>query len=322
VLGHARSRNAISGGKAKHDTIDAQQIAVLRRGGMLPQAYGYPAAMRATRDLLRRRMHLLRKRAALLAHIQKTNRQDHLPAIGTKLACKANRDGGAERFPDPAGQKSIDGDLALIEHDDHLRRDVELCVLKTAQQHDAHPRYLLRPVPGIGELLSLVLRYEIPDIQRCPRGHAFVSSCRFVKCAKASAGKRYGTSGTKRGKAYRTWAFSEAAVRFWRAHPAGQKYHTRLEKKPSKAKALTVLAHHLARAVYDMVPRNTAFDLPTFLRGYGREADEPDASRATRGISLPRARWNARYTASVNAQEPLGSSPRSRRVDWTPAAAP
>jgi hypothetical protein len=38
VLGHALSRKAIHGGKATHDTIDAQKIAVLLRGGMLPQA--------------------------------------------------------------------------------------------------------------------------------------------------------------------------------------------------------------------------------------------------------------------------------------------
>ena len=48
---------AIHGGKAKNDQIDSQKIAVLLRGGMLPQAYVYPAEMRATRDLLRRRMH-------------------------------------------------------------------------------------------------------------------------------------------------------------------------------------------------------------------------------------------------------------------------
>ena len=63
VLGHALSMKAIHGGKAKNDKIDAQKIAVLLRGGMLPQAYVYPAAMRATRDLLRRRTHLMHKRA-------------------------------------------------------------------------------------------------------------------------------------------------------------------------------------------------------------------------------------------------------------------
>ena len=159
------------------------------------------------------------------------------------MAYKANRDGVAERFPEPAVQKSIAVDLALIDHYDHLLRDVELCVLKTAKQHDANTRYLLRTVPGIGEILSLVLLYEIHDIQRFPRVQEFVSYCRFATCAKESAGKRSGTSGTKIGKAYLTWAFSEAAVLFLRANPAGQKYLTRLEKKHSKAKALTVLAH-------------------------------------------------------------------------------
>src|SRR6266852_2299789 len=75
VLGHALYMKAIHGGKAKNDKIDAYKIAVLLRGGMLPQAYVYPAAMRATRDVLRRRCHLMRKRAELLAHIQNTTSQ-------------------------------------------------------------------------------------------------------------------------------------------------------------------------------------------------------------------------------------------------------
>ena len=80
---------AIHGGKAKNDKIDAQKIAVLLRGGMLPQAYVYPAEMRATRDLLRRRLHLTRKRAELLAHIQNTNSQYNLPEIGKKIGSVA-----------------------------------------------------------------------------------------------------------------------------------------------------------------------------------------------------------------------------------------
>jgi transposase len=267
VLGHALYMKAIHGGKAKHDRIDAQKIAVLLRGGMLPQAYVYPAEMRATRDLLRRRIHLMRKRAALLTHIQNTNSQYNLPEIGKKIAYKANRNGVAERFADPAVQKSIEVDLALLGHYDELLRDIELSVLKAAKQHDANALYLLRTVPGIGEILSLVLLYEIHDMQRFPRVQDFVSYCRLVKCAKESAGKRYGTSGTKIGNAYLKWAFSEAAVLFLRANPAGQRYLSRLENKHGKGKALTVLAHKLARAVYYMLQRHTAFDRQKFLTG-------------------------------------------------------
>lgn len=66
VLGHALSMKAIHEGKAKNDKIDAYKSAVLLRDGMLPQAYVYPAEMRATRDLLRRCCPLVRKRAELL----------------------------------------------------------------------------------------------------------------------------------------------------------------------------------------------------------------------------------------------------------------
>jgi transposase len=266
VLGHALYMKAIHGGKAKHDKIDAHKIAVLLRGGMLPHAYVYPAAMRTTRDLLRRRMHLMRKRAELLAHVQHTNAQYNLPEIGKKIAYKAHRAGVAERFPDPAVQKSIAGDLALIDHYDQLLRDVELSILNTAKRYHANTLYLLRTVPGIGEILSLVLRYEIHDIQRFPRVQDFVSDCRLVTCAKESAGKRYGTSGTKIGNAYLTWAFSEAAVLFLRTNPAGQKYLARVENKQGKGKALTVLAQKLARAVYHMLKRETAFDMQMFLQ--------------------------------------------------------
>src|SRR5215468_844343 len=257
VLGHALDMKAIHGGKAKNDRIDAQKIAVLLRGGMLPQAYVYPAEMRATRDLLRRRMHFMRKRAELLTHVQNTNSQYNLPEIGKKIAYKANRNGIAERFADPAVQKSVEVDLALLGHYDALLRDIDLAVLKAAKQHDANTLYLLRTVPGIGEILSLVLLYEIHDIQRFPRVQDFVSYCRLVKCAKESAGKRYGTSGTKIGNAHLKWAFSEAAGLFRRDNPAGQKYLTKLEKKHGKGKALTVLAHKLARAVYFMLKRQT-----------------------------------------------------------------
>jgi transposase len=265
VLGHALYMKAIHGGKAKNDKIDAHKIAVLLRGGMLPQAYVYPAEMRATRDLLRRRMYLSRKRAELLAHIQNTNSQYNLPEIGKKLAYKANRDGVAERFPDPAVQKSMEVDLALIGYYDHLLSDVELHIVKAAKQHDAQTLYLLQTVPGIGKILSLVLLYEIHDIQRFPRVQDFVSYCRLVKCAKESAGKRYGTSGSKIGNAYLKWAFSEAAVLFLRDNPAGQKYLARLEKKHGTGKALTVLAQKLGRAVYYMLRRNTGFDMDNFL---------------------------------------------------------
>jgi transposase len=137
--------------------------------------------------------------------------------------------------------------------------------MTAAKQDRANAWYLLRTVPGIGNILSLVLLYEIHDIQRFPRVQAFVSDGRLVTCAKDSAGKRDGVSGTTIGQADLQWAFSEAAVRFLRHHPAGQTWRARVAKNHGKGKALTVLAPKLARAIYSMLTRGTACALDKFL---------------------------------------------------------
>lgn len=265
VLGHALYMKAIHGGKAKNDKIDSHKIAMLLRGGMIPQAYVYPARMRATRDLLRRRMHLMRKRSELLAHIQNTNSQYNLPEIGVKIAYKANRVGIAERFPQPAVVKSITLDIALIDHYDQLLRDLELYIVKTAKEHDSNTFYRLRSIHGVGKILSLVLLYEIHEIDRFATVQDFVSYCRLVKCAKESAGKRSGTGGKKIGNAHLKWAFSEAAVLFLRGNPSGQNFLKKLTQKYGKGKALSILAHRLGRAVFYMIKRKTTFDQKKFL---------------------------------------------------------
>ncbi len=75
LLGHALYMKAIHGGKKKDDKLDSEKIARLMRGGTFPLSYVYPREMRATRDLVRRRMFLVRRRSELLAHVQMTNQQ-------------------------------------------------------------------------------------------------------------------------------------------------------------------------------------------------------------------------------------------------------
>jgi len=265
VLGHALAMKAIHGGKAKNDKIDSHKIAVLLRGGMLPQAYVYPAPMRSTRDLIRRRLHLVRKRGQLLAHIQNTRAHYNLPAFGRKLAYKANREGVVEHFSDPSVQKSIEVDLALIDHYDALVTDLELTIVREAKRHDADAFHRLRSVPGIGKVLALTILYEIHDITRFDRVQEFASYARLIKCSKESAGKKLGTGGAKMGNVHLKWAFSEAAVTFLRHNSDGKRMLARLEKTHGTGKALSILAHKIGRAVYYMLSRGTVFSMEKFL---------------------------------------------------------
>jgi transposase len=265
VLGHALYMKAIHGGKAKNDKIDSHKISVLLRGGMIPMAYVYPAEMRSTRDLLRRRMHLVHKRSELLAHVQNTTYQYNLPEIGKRIDRKSNRKGVADLFPDLSVKKSMELDLALLDHYDPLLCRLEHELSLIAKVHDADSYFRLRSVPGIGRILGLVILYEIHDINRFPRVQDFVSYCRLVKSAKESGGKRMGTSGKKIGNVHLKWAFSEAAVLFLRRNPEAVKYREKLVKKHGKAKSLTILAHKLARAVYYILKRKEVFQPKVFF---------------------------------------------------------
>ena len=265
VLGHALAMKAIHGGKAKNDKLDSYKIASLVRGGLLPQAYVYPAAMRSTRDLLRRRLHLVRKRGQLLTHIQNTRAAYNLPAFERRIAYPANRDGVAACFPDPSVRKSIEVDLALIERYDTLINDLELTIVREAKRHDGDAFYRLRSVPGIGKVLALTILYEIHDITRFDRVQEFASYARLVKCVHQSAGKTLGTGGAKMGNVHLKWAFSEAAVLFLRQNAAGQKWLRQTAKQHGKGKALSILAHKIGRAVFYMLSRGTVFSMDKFL---------------------------------------------------------
>jgi len=126
-------------------------------------------------------------------------------------------------------------------------------------------RWQGRRVLGIGQILALVLLYEIQDIRRFPRVQDCVSYCRLVKCAKESSGKKVGTAGKKIGNVHLRWAVAEAAVLFLRQSQPGKVSFAKLEHKYGKAKALTVLAHKLGRAVSYLLTRDQVFDLNRFV---------------------------------------------------------
>ena len=265
VLGHALYMKAIHGGKAKNDKIDSHKIAVLLKGGMIPMAYTYPAKMRASRDLLRRRNHLMRKRAELYAHIQNTRSQYNLADSFGRIAKPQNREGVAERFEDPAVQNMIATDFAVITAYDPIIAKMERDIISMANHHDPVAYALLKSIPGIGRILGLVILYEIENIKRFPTVQDFVSYSRLVKSAKESNGKKYGSSGKKIGNAHLKWAFSEAAVLFLKGNEPAKRYLDRLTNKHGKGKALSILAHKLGRAAYFMLKNKKPFDQNTFL---------------------------------------------------------
>ena len=138
VLGHALYMKAVHGGKAGNDRIDSLKIATILRGGMLPQAYVYPRKMRSTRDLLRRRSHLNRKKSELMAHVNNTISQYNLPPLNSSLKNKCTRDSTKGMFKDKSVQRAIDLDTGLIGYYKRELESVETYIERTGKFHDYH----------------------------------------------------------------------------------------------------------------------------------------------------------------------------------------
>jgi transposase len=265
VLGHALYMKAIHGGKTKNDRIDSYKLATLLKGGTFPTAYAYPAKWRATRDLLRRRMYISRRCAELVAHIINTNTQYNLPGFKKKLSRKYNHDGVAERFEDPQVRKSVEVDLEMIAAMNQLLNKLEYHIEKTARGHDYHTLYLLRSIPGVGQILALVILYEICDINRFARVQDFSSYARLIRPVKESDGKWAGHSNKKIGNHHLKWAIKEAAVLMLRDSAKAKYYVSKLTHKYNKGKALGIFTHKLGRAIYFMLKNKKAFDMKKFF---------------------------------------------------------
>jgi len=266
ILGHALYMRAIYGVKTKNDRIDSLKIARLIRGGNFPLAYVYPPEMRSTRDLMRRRIHFVRKRAELIGHIQNTTTQYNLEPLGA--LSRAHHRRGKDilgHFPDPVVRLMVQADLQLIDHYDPLIKQLDRQILALAKGHDATSLHLLKSIKGVGDVLALTMLYEIHDIGRFASRGEFCSYARLVKGQKSSAGKSYGTTGGRIGNAHLRWAFAEAALLYLRANSEAEKYYNRLISRHGKSKALTIVAKRLGIAVYYMLKRREPFNEWHFL---------------------------------------------------------
>ena len=266
LLGHALYMKAIHGGKTKNDAIDSEKIARLVRGGNFPVAHVYPQARRATRDLMRRRTYLVRRRAETLAHIQMLHLQQNLPKPGTRVKYKSNRAGVGDNFADPSAKLNVNIDLALLRSYDEQIHQMELHLEQTAKVDDANQYFRLQTIPGVGLVLAWTILYEIGSIDRFPSVGDFLSYARLVRGSHTSNGKRYAATGSKIGNPHLKWAFGEAAVLLKRELPAAAALAERIEKRQNKMRALTMLSVKLGRAVYYMMKRQEVFDPSIFKK--------------------------------------------------------
>lgn len=265
-LGHAYYMKAIHGGKKKNDKIDSKKIADLMRSNHLPIGYVYPKEMRSTRDLLRRRIRFMKIRAEAYAHIQTIFRQHSMNITPNDVKDKINRRELINRFSDSSIQSNIELNLDIIDFFDPKLNKIERQIRAQAKEYDRTTHNLLLTVPGIGDMISLVILYEIGNISRFESAQNFSSYSRLVKCERESGGKKYYGGNQKIGNPYLKWAIGEIIIHAPRTSPVIKKYYDKIINKFGKKRAKSIMNHKFGVAIYYMLKNKQGFDEKRFIQ--------------------------------------------------------
>jgi transposase len=238
-----------TGLKFADDQHDAFWLAEMLRLGILPEGYIYPKEERPIRDLLRKRMHLVRLRTSLIVSLQNIlsrNNGSRLKTADVKALCE-------DRVAPLLAQNE---DLALAgmvskESIDHLTRQIKKIEAVIEDRLELKPAYAkLQSVFGVGKILALTIMLETGPIGRFAKAGNYASYCRKVSSKWISNEKKKGKGNTKSGNKYLAWAYSEAAEQARRSYKQARAYYNRKMQQTNFMAAHNALAHKLARAAY------------------------------------------------------------------------
>jgi transposase len=243
--------------KRTDDESDAFWLAHLMRLKLLPLGYIYPQAERSVRDLLRKRLQLVRCRVDHLLSAQNQLWRSTGHKVDSKRIKQADTT-LCELIGDPNIQRAIAANLTVIAT---LTTEIAGIEASVKAQTVTRPEFrALRTIDGIGDILGMTIALETGDIHRFARVGQYASYCRCVKSERLSNGKQKGVNNRKNGNAYLAWAFVEAAHSIIRHHKAAHRFYQRKRAAKNGALATKALAHKLARAAYYVMRDRVAFD--------------------------------------------------------------
>ena len=265
-LGHAYYMKTIHGGKTKTDRIDCRKIADLMRTNYYPLAYAYPKEMRGTRDLLRRRHRHSHLRAECYRHIQSLFHQQGLSVNPKDVKNVKSRRDLIQSHLNQDILSNAQADLDMIDFLDPVIKQLEQQIRAQAKCHDRASLNILLSVPGIGDIFSLTILYELHDIDRFESHQMFCSYARLVKCERSSAGKHSKGGNQKIGNPYLKWAIADIIIHASHKSQLIGDYYQKLQSRFGKRKAKSVISHKFGIAIYYMLKNKQVFDEQRFVQ--------------------------------------------------------
>ncbi len=240
------------------DERDALWLANLLRLGILAKGYIYPKEERPVRDLLRKRLQLVRQRTAHILSIQNIMNR----SLGIRMTSNAVKglDGErvAELFKEEHLFLAVQSSVGVMGCLGEKIKHIERVVRERVRLRKEFAKLLT--LPGVGQILGLTIMLEVGDIRRFPKVGNYSSYCRCVRSTRISNGKRKGEGNRKNGNKYLAWAYVEAAHFAIRDYPEVNRYYQRKVAGANTALATKAVSHKLARASYYIMRDQVEYD--------------------------------------------------------------
>ena len=255
----------------KTDKLDAKGLAIPLRNGTLPEVWIPPGELRDQRELLRLRIFLVRLRTQVKNRIHATLARHNVQIPGTDLFGVAARQELGTRLPELPihSRETVVDELAVL---DFLELQIESAehrleaIMKVSVEAD-----LLKTLPCVGKILSMVLMLEIGKVERFPTAAHLASYAGLVPRVHSSGG--HTRMGQVCGNVNRNlkWAFVEAGnlVVINQRRLAGShvvRLYQRIRRGKNHQKAVVAVARHLAEASYWVLTKQEVYREPCMAR--------------------------------------------------------
>jgi transposase len=255
----------------KTDKLDARGLAILLRNGTLPEVWIPPGELRDQRELLRLRIFLVHLRTRVKNRIHGTLARYNLQILGADLFGVAARLELGARLPElpTHSREAVEQELATL---DFLETQIESAeqrleaIMNVSVEAD-----LLKTLPCVGRILSMVLMLEIGRVERFPTAAHLASYAGLVPRVHSSGGRT--RMGQVCGNVNRNlkWAFVETGnlVVINQRRLAGThvvRLYQRIKRAKNHQKAVVAVARHLAEAAWWVLTKQEVYREPRNAR--------------------------------------------------------
>lgn len=250
--------------KEANDKSDAFFLAKQAAMGVLPEAYIYPQEHRGVRDLLRRRMRLVRAKTAEWLSIEGLVARHTGRDMGMSELNGLKEDDlaallGKDKMVLASAQMSFRHIAFLTVEIKQIETSVEGQVKLT----DGYERLL--GVPGIGRILAMMIKLETGPIGRFAGAGNYASYSRAVKAVHTSNNRKKAEGNRKNGNKYLAWAYVEAAGFAVRFSPELRAWYQRKASRTKRVVALKAIANKLSKACFYVLRDGVEFDVKKLI---------------------------------------------------------